>query len=281
MTWSGGFVEWVDNNTAWLSVVFSWQLEQAYQRAAWYRSLGLRVMAGGPAVMYRPDFLQDVANIRASTNALSRHNPNATFTSRGCIRSCPFCIVPVIEGGLVEIDDWPIRPIVCDNNFLACSRNHYDDVIDKLKPLNNIDFNQGLDARLLTPYRAERLCELDMVVIRLAWDHVKMEQQFLAAFELLLKVGFPPRKIRTYVLIGYQDTPDDALYRLQTIKDLGAWPFPMRYQPLDAVRRNSYVGRHWTERQLADYMRYWSRLRWLEHIPFEEYNHSMSAKRKL
>ena len=275
--WSGGLVEWIEDDTVLISVVFSWQLEQAYQRAVWHRALGLKVRAGGPAVKYRPSFLQDVASIDGSTNALFRHNPNATFTSRGCVRSCPFCIVPKIEGELIELDDWPVRPIVCDNNFLACSRSHFDNVIDKLKPLCDIDFNQGLDARLLTLHQAERLRELDLSLARLAWDHIVMERQFLAAFELLRKVGFSSRKIRVYVLIGHKDTPEDALYRLRAIKDLGAWPFPMRYQPLDCIKRNDHIGEHWTERQLKDYMRYWSRLHWLKHIPFEEYSHRYNS----
>lgn len=269
--WNGGLAEWTEGNTAYISVVFSWQLQDAFQRAVWYRMEGYDVRAGGPAVALNPSVMAGVADTRGAIDALPHHNPDATFTSRGCIRRCPFCAVPKIEGALVELDDWEPRPIVCDNNLLACSGRHFDKVIDKLKPLKDVDFNQGLDARLLSKYQALRLTELDFKCLRLAWDNTDYERSFMRAFELLRKVGVPARKIRVYVLIGFNDTPEDALYRLQTVKDLGSRPNPMRYQPLDAVRRNAYVGEHWTDRELKRYARYWSRLRWLEHIPFEEY----------
>ena len=57
-------------------------------------------------------------------------------------------------------------------------------MIDKLKPLSGIDFNQGLDARLLTEYHAERLAELDLKMVRLAWDHIGLESQFNPADEI-------------------------------------------------------------------------------------------------
>lgn len=269
--WSGGLVEWTEGTTAFLSVVFSWQLSDAYQRAAWFKAQGYTVRAGGPAVDMRPDYLADVAKVGGKIDALPRHNPEATFTSRGCPRKCDFCIVPKIEGELIELDDWLVRPIVCDNNLLACSQSHFDDVIDKLKGLKDVDFNQGLDARLLTDHHAHRLIELETKYVRLAWDDINSERFFLRALQRLMNVGFKPAHIRVYVLIGFNDTPDDALYRLETIKKLGAYPAPMRYQPLNADKRNSYIGPNWTERKLKTFVRYWFRQKWLAHIPFEEY----------
>lgn len=271
--WKDGFIDWEEGDKAYLSVVFSWQLPQAYQRAVWYKSLGYRVKAGGPAVAFNPDYLVDVAEIGGDyADAVAKHNPNATFTQRGCVRNCSFCIVPKIET-MGELDDWPVRPIVCDNNFLACSDAHFNRVIDRLKPLKQVDFNQGLDARLLTKERAERLAELDMKVVRLAWDNSGMEKAYLQAVQLLTDAGFPKNLLRTYVLIGFTDTPEDALYRLETIRDLGIWPNPMRYQPLDSLTKNNYVGLHWTDSELKRFMRYWANLRYTRAIPFSEFAH--------
>ena len=272
-TWSKGFIEHENGDgSVYLSIPFTWNLPEAYQRAVWLGMTGKRVVAGGPAVALMPDYLASAAEIGQDwPGALSYHNSEAAFTSRGCIRRCSFCAVWRIEGQLQELDDWPIRPIICDNNLLACSRAHFDDVIDKLKPLPWCDFNQGLDARLLTKHHAERLAELKKPTVRLAFDHVKTESQFMAAWELLRDAGIPARQIRVYVLFGYEDTPEDALYRLRLVQSLGTWPNPMRYNPLDALVRNSYIDPNWTEGKLKRYHRYWSRLCWLEHIPFEEY----------
>ena len=272
MTWSKGIVEHINGNIARLSVPFTWNLPIAYQRAVWFKSSGLDVFAGGPAVDLMPDYLADVATIGANwPDALAYHNPLATFTSRGCIRRCTFCAVWRIEGNLRELSDWPLRPIVCDNNLLACSRAHFDRVIDRLKSLKRIDFNQGLDARLLTDYHANRLAELDCLV-RLAFDHTNYEGAFISAYKRLRQAGFPKKRIRVYVLVGFKDTPDDARCRLETVTALGIDPNPMRYNPLDTLVRDSYVAPGWTDTQLTRYIRYWANLRYFRAVPFDEFH---------
>jgi hypothetical protein len=270
-SWSNGYIEWTNEKTAFLSVVFSWHLDKAYSRAIWYKNLGYNVRAGGPAISLNPDYLADVAEISGQVDALSRHNPNATFTTRGCIRKCPFCAVPKIEPEFIELTDWQPKPIVCDNNLLAASRAHFDRVIDRLKKLSGVDFNQGLDARLLTKYHADRLTELNLYAVRLAWDNSRYEKSFMSAFETLREVGIPSKLIRVYVLIGFDDTPEDALYRLETVKKLGALTNPMRYQPLDSQRRNQYVAPGWSDRELNRFMCYWSNLKIVRPIPFNEW----------
>lgn len=151
-------------------------------------------------------------------------------------------------------------------------------MVDSLKPLGGIDFNQGLDARLLTGHHATRLAELDLLFVRLAWDNIRIEKDFIRAFELLRRAGFPKRMIRSYVLIGYNDTPEDAFYRLETIRQLGATPYPMRYQPLDALRRNEYVAPAWTDKELKRFVRYWSNLNRLGAIPFAEFEMGQGLK---
>lgn len=270
MAWTCGVAEWTEGRTAYLSVPFTWNLQDAYQRAVMLTAEGYTVRAGGPAVTLMPDRMADVSQVGGDVNALPHHNPDACFTSRGCIRRCSFCAVWRIEGELRELEEWEPKPIVCDNNLLACSQAHFDRVIDRLKPLKGIDFNQGLDARLLTPYHADRLAELDCTV-RLAWDHIATGNTFMTAWERLRKAGIPKKRIRVYVLIGYKDTPEDALFRLRTVHNIGAIPNPMRYNPLDAMRRDGYVGEGWTERLLTAYMRYWAALQFTGGVPFGEW----------
>jgi len=272
--WQDGYVEWVEGDTAYLSVVFSWHLPRAYQRASWHRAMGHKVRAGGPAVDIQPNYL-DNAMCGGHVPSLHRHNRLACFTTRGCIRQCPFCAVPRIEGEFRELDNYELQPIVCDNNFLASSRKHFDAVIDGLKQFDKVDFNQGLDARLLTPYHAERLAELDYNWLRIAWDDIRYERQFMRGWQILRDAGIPRGKIGVYVLIGFHDTPEDALYRLETIwHKLKSWPYPMRYQPLDAMGKDEYIGKHWTAYELKRYQRYWSGLRYLSAVPFAEFDHT-------
>ena len=52
-----------------------------------------------------------------------------------------------------------------------------------------------------------------------------------------------------------------------------SFPNPMRYQPLDALKKNSFVGEAWTETELRRYMHYWSRLVWCGRVPFKDFTY--------
>lgn len=268
--WRKSIASWHIGKTLYLSVPFTWLLPDALRMAKAHKGA---VMAGGPAVDLRPDYLAGVTEMPGECpggiRPLAFHNPLATFTSRGCVNSCGFCAVPKIEGELRELNDWPVRPVVCDNNLLATSRAHFDRVIDRLKVLPYVDFNQGLDARRFNPHHARRLAELRGVKIRFAFDHIGLETQVVGAIQLAQSHGL--KDIGCYCLIGFNDTPEDAIYRLDKIREWGALPNPMRYQPLGALEKNSYLGRAWTEAEIARITRYYSRLNWLGHIPFAEY----------
>ncbi len=276
--WSKNIVHWVEGDTAFISVVFTWQLPEAFSMAVWYKQQGYHVRAGGVAVKLLPDYLAPVAEIGGEIDALPRHNPNATFTSRGCIRNCQFCAVPKIEGGLRELTDWKPKPIICDNNLLATSQKHFDTVVDRLKPIRNIDFNQGLDARLLNSHHLERLKELDIEVLRFAWDNVNNQSLIMAAINRALDSGFPKSKIRVYVLFNFRDTPEDALYRCNTLKKLGILVNVQRYQPLYTLKKNSYIAPGWNQKLLGDFATYWSRQRYLSPIPFKEFRRHKAVK---
>ena len=279
--WSKTFVDWTEGNTAYLSVVFTWDLPKAYQRAIWWREQGYEVKAGGPACLLMPEYLADVADVNSgSVDALPRHNPDATFTSRGCIRKCKFCAVPKIEGSLVELDEWEAKPIVCDNNLLACSQDHFDKVIDSLKGIKEVDFNQGIDARVLTHYHAQRLAELDLAMVRLAWDNTAYGNGFMRGYERLRRAKIPKRLIRPYVLIGFKDKPDDAAFRLRTLRNMGLMPTIMRYQPLDALVRNKHIADGWTQREFVRFGEYWSRQLAYVTVDWDDFSPATQSKRQ-
>ena len=264
--WGNGFVEITEDHRKYLSVVFSWKLEEAVLRYEELLREGYDVEIGGPAADYA-----GVSSVDGSMDFAHHHNPCATRTSTGCVFNCDFCIVPKVEGGLREKHDWKVAPVVYDNCLNACSRCHFDAVVDSLKGVPDVDLNQGISAALLTQHQADRLAELDLKYVRLAWDTVSYESKFMRGYEILRRAGISKRKIGVYVLIGFRDTPEDALYRLETIRGLGILPFPMRYQPLDTPKRNSYVGEHWTHSELVRYCRYWANIRFVGKMPFKDF----------
>jgi len=266
--WRKGMASWEVGNTVYLSVVFTWHIAEALRVQEQSKK---KVVIGGPAAK-----LLGINADPLPYPVLPFHNPLATFTTRGCPNKCPFCAVPKIEGDLVELPTWEVKPMICDNNITAASKKHFDKVIDSLKPLPWVDF-QGVDPGHFTDHHASRFSELKHPVIRFGFDHILCEHRVVSAIERAKKHGI--KDIRVYVLFGCDDTPEDAQYRMELIKSLGAMPNPMRYQPLNARHKDEYIDQNWTKDQLKSTMRYWSRQNWLEHIPYDEYKHNIEQDR--
>jgi hypothetical protein len=58
-SWVGGLAEWTDGEWAYLSIAFTWKLNEARDRARWYHALGYKVRAGGPATFRPHGYLAD------------------------------------------------------------------------------------------------------------------------------------------------------------------------------------------------------------------------------
>lgn len=274
---TGQLVEWRKKIACWrvgpalyLSVVFSWQLDEARALALGHSG---PVIAGGPAIVMAGEVDWADTPDTCPFNTLAIHNPLATFTTRGCPRGCKFCAVPHIEGQFQELSQWKPAPIVCDNNILASSRKHFERVIELLMAFPWVDFNQGLDARLFTPWHADQLARLRSVKIRFSLDRTSEAGHTKQAIDIAKTAGFQGRdRFGVYVLIGYKDSPEDALHRLELVRSWGIRPNPMRYQPLNAKRKNDYVAPGWTDAELKKMARYYSRLRYTERIPYEDFD---------
>jgi len=273
--WKKGIASWSVGKTLYLSVPFTWLLPEAENMARQHKG---KVIAGGPAVKLLGAPWADETPDSVPYDTLSFHNPLATFTTRGCPNYCPFCAVPRIEGKFRELDTWKPAPIVCDNNLLAASPEHFRRVIESVSCFPYVDFNQGLDARLFDVEHARLISSLHHAKVRFSFDHRASENTVHAAIDLAR--FFKLKDLGVYVLIGYNDTPEDALYRLEKVRSWGIFPNPMRYQPLDALVKNSYVAPYWTEKELKDVIRYFSRLAFVNGIPFENYDYHKRDERQ-
>lgn len=159
------------------------------------------------------------------------------FLTRGCIRRCPWCVVPKKEGLIRPYRTWreikrpDSRDIVfMDNNVLACPHG-VEQMLDMVGENVRVDFNQGLDARLITPEIAEILAGLKWIrQIRTACDTDEMLSVVLEKAKLLERYGVKPRKIFVYVL-----TKDvhSAEKRVTALRDAGMDPFAQPYRDFE------------------------------------------------
>ena len=160
------------------------------------------------------------------------------FLTRGCIRNCPWCIVPKKEGALQEVDDIERisaerkEVVLLDNNFLAASPDFVLEQLEKAARLRlKLDFNQGLDARLVTPKNARLLAACRWIrYIRFSCDTVAMIEPLRRAVALLRECGFK-REIFVYMLVT---DIGDAETRLQALVDLRVTPFAQPYRDFTA-----------------------------------------------
>jgi MoaA/NifB/PqqE/SkfB family radical SAM enzyme len=265
--WHKGIVSCTIGKILYQSIPFTWLLPLARKEAKEYKKG--KVVAGGPAVILaKHDDFFDMSWAETPDeipfDILSFHNPLATFTTRGCPNACKFCAVPKLEGDFVEFESWKPAPVVCDNNLLAGTMKHFSAVIDSLKRFPFVDFNQGLEARRLKPEHVDLLRSLKSVKIRFAFDHSSSETVVHDAIELCRKSGL--KNFGVYCLIGFNDTPDDAKQRLEIVCSWKIMPNPMRYQPLDALEKNHFIDKNWTEKELLKMMHYYSRLVYMGNV---------------
>jgi hypothetical protein len=118
-----------------------------------------------------------------------------------------------------------------------------------------VDFNQGLDARLLTEEKMEILSRLPLRPFRLAYDDLKTTDEYVRAFKIAYKFGV--RHFSNYMLYNFNDTPEELWRRVynnivlyESYEDVTAFSFPMKYAPVDRTDRN-YVGKHWNKKYLS------------------------------
>lgn len=160
------------------------------------------------------------------------------FTTRGCVRKCEFCIVPKKEGLIHNIPICSLNPHgkyikVLDNNFFA--NRTWRENIEVLKRFNQpLEFNAGIDLRLLTEEQCVALASCKIKSIHCAWDNYKDKEIILPKLEMLTKY-IKPYKILCYVLVGFENREivETDIERVNTIWSLGVYPFVMGYINFD------------------------------------------------
>lgn len=227
------------------------------------------------------------------------HDAYFTYMTRGCGMKCEFCAVQTLEPTyypyisiteVIKKVDAQFGPkkdlLLMDNNVLRSP--DFDRIIDEIKALGfakgatyknpktgksvhrYVDFNQGLDAFLLTEHKAKRLGELAIRPARIAFDHIEDKEAYKKAIRLCAESGIT--HMSNYLLYNgedfkgkghsyHADTPEDLYERMQISMELqeelcerldhkvSIFSFPMRYIPLSDIKRG-FVGTNWNMKYL-------------------------------
>lgn len=303
---------------------------------------------------------QDYSILDETEYIYPSHDAYFAYTTRGCIRHCPFCAVPILEPeykkfcGIHEqlkyIDEhYGMRKdlLLMDNNVLASDM--FDEIIDEIKrcgfaknasyippdeyeialrnlreglnqrayvrkiigiydltasrmndkdagefyilreklgliypetaspesilsadsyfrPLRAkyfhpvkrsryVDFNQGIDARLITDSNMKRLAEINIRPLRIAFDHYSQKDIYIRAVRIAARWKIDD--LSNYLLYNFDDKPEELYCRMRINVDLceeldvKIYSFPMKYHPVrdpQYFRNRDYIGAYWNKK---------------------------------
>jgi len=287
-----GLPEAGEYDEAWLSTLFTFEIPDVRGYIVEAKKRGMKVKLGGIASSLMPKSfpgedihigLYDEAEKYYPDYSLldGVHDYSIAWTSRGCIRKCPFCIVPKIEGMIYDIPDWEKtlnpnpeakRLLFFDNNWTAKSmatKKRDKEKILKLVDegrITKIDFNQGIDARLMNEKTADIMEGMPFELVRFAFDDISSAESVKKAITLCAERGH--RVFRSYMLYNFEDKPVDFYRRIVIMRELADKikkntglkitneVFPMRYAPiLTENKGRGYIGKYWTDIQKKNIMK--------------------------
>lgn len=242
--------KWIDPcSKVYISCVFQKNKDDAIRMSKQFSEC--EVHLGGSGVDLTTTLPDEIERMMPDYDLYPECDYSMGYTTRGCIRKCPFCIVPTKEGSIRAVADiyqfWDRRHkkiVFLDNNIFALPE-HFKLIANQvIKEGLQSDWNQGLDIRLLDDEKAALLKKMRIQHVKFAWDDVKSEPFVRRGIEILKAHGI---KMATfYVLVGgLGSTFEDCLYRVNTLRELGqnCYVMPYNKEELFQDRRYFYLSR--------------------------------------
>ncbi len=158
------------------------------------------------------------------------------FLTRGCPRGCDFCHVEAKEGrrsykvaDLSEFWRGQKNIVLCDPNILGC-REHMELLQQLVESKASVEFNQGIDIRLVNEKNLELLKRIRLKNLHLAFDRWQDKDIIEPRMRMFKeKTGLDRHKVCVYILVNFDTTLEQDLYRIQLCRELNFAPFPMVY----------------------------------------------------
>ena len=207
----GDNVEWYSPLTGHYDVVYMAKVFKFTKDYMWVISNADSIVKGGTGYDYTITLPAEIDCMQPDYS-IYPHIDNRTaygFLTRGCPNKCPWCIVPKKEGAVrpyndvcdIAIDNRH-NLILMDNNILAC-KDYAMVQFDKIIANGyRVDFNQGLDARLVDDEVARKLASMRWInSIRFGCDTPKQISEVERAMSLIDSYSEKPKWYLLYTII--------------------------------------------------------------------------------
>lgn len=200
------------------------------------------IIKGGTGYDLENQLPDEIEHIRPDYSLYGISDTAYGFLTRGCPRGCPFCIVKNKEGGrshqvaeLGEFYNGENKIILLDPNITASQECEklFDDLI-KTKAL--IEFNQGIDVRLLTDKGIDQLNRMRLKMLHFAWDNYEFKT-YEKLKQIRQSLEYDSRSLRVYVLTNFGTTFDQDLERVIKLRELDYDPYVMIYDKPHAPKK--------------------------------------------
>jgi len=181
---------------------------------------------GGPAFDYNE--LKYCHNWKMPDYDLYPHNDfSLGYTFRSCYRNCSFCKVPYIENDPTHYSIWDFHNPKFTKIELLNNNTFFDpqwkETFEEIWDAGLTVKEHGFDLRLLNDEKVDALKRTKFDgQIHYAWDKMQDEKKILEGLKIAPKGT-------VYVLIGYDSSERQDIYRVQKIVDAGFDPYIMPY----------------------------------------------------
>ena len=209
-----------------------------------------KMVIGGTGYDMKINLPQEIENCDPDYK-LYNYPHSIGFTMRGCRFVCKFCVVPEKEGKPKSnntIDEiWTNRKsdflVLLDNDFFG--NPDWKERIEEIKFYNlKVNFSQGLNIRIITEEQAKALASVKFRTlsgkskrVHFAWDRFKDEKLIDKGIDICFDAGLKPDQMVFYILIGFDSTPEEDMYRAMKLKALGCNPYIMPYNKKDIYQK--------------------------------------------
>ena len=258
-----------------------------------------RVIVGGIFASLMPDYIEQETGIKPFTGyskELDSLKPDYdliktdtkwddfsfVFTTRGCVNRCPYCSVPRIEKETWVNPNWKnqvdfrrLHISIQDNNLTAQPIEHFKEVMHFCRKFGLITtIESGLDCRLFNEDHLEAIRDVrfDKRGLRFAFDHMEQDGHLQKVLQMCAEAGIGKARILVYVLYNFNDTPQEAEYRMREVLKYKFRPYPQEYTPLNKITRNPhYIGKFWTAELAAAFRNFYHIPKWFNTRTFPKW----------